>query len=121
MANNDIERVIGEYMRECIDENDDALKERAVAAGKAAAKALKKESRKRSGKYARGWKYATKCDETGVEVTVHNSDYQLTHLLENDHAVKNQTGTVYGTAKGDKVISRVAERVGRSFAAGGGA
>ena len=50
MANNDIERVIGEYMRECIDENDDALKERAVAAGKAAAKARKNVSRNRAGK-----------------------------------------------------------------------
>ena len=55
---------------------------------------------------------------TGVEVTVHDTQYQLTHLLENDHAIKNQTGRTFGTAKGDKVISRIADRIGRQFSGG---
>lgn len=118
---NDIERAINEFMRECMDENEEVLQERCADAGKQAVRALRQESRKRSGKYAKGWKSTVESGATGVEVTVHNSRYQLTHLLENDHEIKNQTGRSYGTAKGDNVISRVAERVGRQFAAGGDA
>lgn len=117
----DFGRLVDGYVRECIDENDEVLQQRCAEAGKAAAKRLKQESRKRSGAYAKGWKSSVQADETGVEVTVHNTRHQLTHLLENDHEVKNQTGKSYGKAKGDRVISKVAERVGREFEAGGGA
>lgn len=118
---NDISRTINEFMRECIDENEEVLQERAQTAAKTAVKELKRDSRKRSGKYAKGWKSTVESGATGIEATVHNSQYQLTHLLENDHDIKNQTGRSYGTAKGDKVISRIAERVGQQFAAGGDA
>jgi hypothetical protein len=107
-------------MRECIDENEEVLEQRAIDAGKDAVKELKKESRKRTGQYAKGWKSSVDSGEAGVEVTVHNKQYQLTHLLENDHAIKNQTGKTYGTAHGDKIISSVAERIGEQFANGGG-
>lgn len=119
-TSNDIERTINAYMRECIDDNKEVLEQRAIDAGKDAVKELKKESRKRSGQYAKGWKSSVDSGEAGVEVTVHNKQYQLTHLLENDHAIKNQTGKTYGTAHGDKVISSVAERIGEQFANGGG-
>lgn len=117
-TSNDIERTINAYMRECIDDNKEVLEQRAIDASKDAVKELKKESRKRSGQYAKGWKSSVDSGEAGVEVTVHNKQYQLTHLLENDHAIKNQTGKAYGTAHGDKVISSVAERIGEQFANG---
>lgn len=117
-SGNDIERSINEFMRECVDENEEVLQQRAQDAGKQAVKALKHESRKRTGKYAKGWKSTAQRGATGVEVTVHNAQYQLTHLLENDHAIKNQTGRTFGTAKGDKVISRIADRIGRQFSGG---
>lgn len=118
-SGNDIERSINTFMRECVDENEEVLQQRAQDAGKQAVKALKHESRKRTGKYAKGWKSTAQRGATGVEVTVHNTQYQLTHLLENDHDVKNQPGgRSLGTAKGDKVISRIADRIGRQFSGG---
>lgn len=116
-----LEREIMAAMRECIDENEDVLRERAAAAGKMAVRQLKRETRNRSGKTAKGWTCAVESGETGVEVTVHNRAYQLTHLLERDHEIKNQTGKTYGIAPGDGVIAKVAERVGAEFAAGGDA
>lgn len=119
---NDISRTISEFMRECIDENEEALLERSKSAAKSAVKALRQESRKRSGAYAKDWASKVESGETGVEATVYNrKHYQLTHLLENPHKVKNQTGRTYGRTKGDKVISQIADRVGREFSAGGDA
>lgn len=120
-ASNDIERTINAYMRECIDENEEVLLQRATDAGNEAVKQLKQRTRKRSGKTARGWTSTAEKDETGVEVTVHNKAYQLTHLLERDHKISNQTGKTYGTAPGDGVIADVAESVGAKFATGGDA
>lgn len=110
-------------MQDCIGENEEILQERAEAAGKEAVRELRAQSRKDSGDYAKGWtcKVEPATRDSGVEVTVHNRVYQLTQLLENDHKIKNQTGRTFGTAKGDKLISEVAERVGRKFAAGGDA
>lgn len=120
-SGNDIERTVNAFMRECVDENEEVLQQRAQDAGKQAVKALKHESRKRTGKYAKGWKSTAQRGATGVEVTVHDTQYQLTHLLEKGHKVKNQTGKTYGVAPGDGVIAAVAEEVGREFAAGGDA
>ncbi|WP_217952639.1 hypothetical protein [Adlercreutzia caecimuris] len=117
-SGNDIERTVNAFMRECVDANEEVLQQRAQDAGKQAVKALKHESRKRTGKYAKGWKSTAQRGATGVEVTVHDTQYQLTRLLENDHAIKNQTGRTFGTAKGDKVISRIADRIGRQFSGG---
>ena len=83
-VSNDIEREIAAAMRDCIGENEAVLEQRAADAGKEAVKRLKAESRKRSGKYAKGWTSTVDHAslEQGVEVTVHNKQYQLTHLLE---------------------------------------
>ena len=52
-------------MRECVDENEEVLQQRAQDAGKQAVKALKHESRKRTGKYAKGWKSTAQRGATG--------------------------------------------------------
>ena len=120
-VSNDIERDIAAYMRGCIDENEDVLRKRSADAGKRAVAALKQESSKRSGDYAKGWTYKVETSEIGTECIVHNRVYQLTHLLENDHKITNQTRRNYGMALGDKAIANVAERVAREFSAGGDA
>lgn len=118
---NDFGQLVEGYMRECIDENEGVLKQRAADAGKSSVQQLKQESRKRTGKTAKGWTSTVEADETGVEVTVHDRAYHLTHLLEKGHKIKNQTGKTYGVAPGDGVIEAVAEEVGREFMAGGDA
>ena len=115
---NDIEKAISSCVRECIDENDSVLAERSRAAGRQAVKMLKQESRSRTGQYKKGWKADVAVGDTGVECTVHNRIYQLTHLLESGHRSTNQTGEDYGFVAGDGVIAMVAERVGNDFIGG---
>ena len=63
-------------------------------------------SGKNAGRYARGW--TVKKNRDG-DVIVHNkTDYQLTHLLENGHVIRNKKGT-YGRTRGIKHIAPVEE------------
>ena len=68
----------------------DALKEECLDVAKTTVNTLKSTSPRRTGKYARGWKQTTTYERRDdIRVTVHNSRYQLTHLLENGHALVN--------------------------------
>ena len=70
---------------------------------------LKNTSPKKSGKYARSWTTKRERGRDGlVTVTVHNKQYQLTHLLENGHIVRNKKGE-YGRTRGIKHIAPVEE------------
>lgn len=68
------------------------LSEETLRVGKDCAKKLRKISPKRHGKnggrYAKGWRVKKDAESPyTVSVVVHNeTDYQLTHLLENGHA-----------------------------------
>lgn len=67
---------------------------------------LKNTSPRKTGSYASGW--GTK-REGEMDVIVHNrTDYQLTHLLENGHVIRNKKGT-YGRTHGIKHIAPVEE------------
>lgn len=52
----------------------------------------------RSGKYRRGWRVTYDESRYGIEATVHNKVYQLTHLLESGHAK-----FLWGRATGEEV------------------
>ena len=71
---------------------------------------LKDTSPKKTGGYAKGWATKKERSNDGIyTVTVHNkTDYQLTHLLENGHVVRNKKG-VYGRTNGTKHIAPVEE------------
>lgn len=47
------------------------------------------------GKYKRGWTYSVDKSKGKIQVTVHNRQYQLVHLLEKGHLLKDGTGRVY--------------------------
>ena len=67
---------------------------------------LKNTSPVKSGSYARGWGTKKQGD---MDVVVHNrTDYQLTHLLENGHVIRNKKDT-YGRTHGIKHIAPVEE------------
>ena len=67
---------------------------------------LKNTSPVKSGSYAKGWGVKRMGD---MDVVVHNrTDYQLTHLLENGHVIRNKKGT-YGRTHGIKHIKPVEE------------
>ena len=90
-------------MKELLDEFDrevkETVKEAAQETAKECVQKLKATSPKRKGrgkgKYARSW--TQKKDGNGY--VVYNKEYQLTHLLENGHAVANQYGD-YGHPNG---------------------
>lgn len=50
----------------------------------------------RKSKYRRGWTTSVKRSRGNVQITVHNKQYQLVHLLERGHCLKDGTGRVYG-------------------------
>ena len=77
---------------------------------KEAVQKLKNTSPKKSGSYAKGWAIKRTRTGTGIpDVTIHNkTDYQLTHLLENGHIVRNKYGE-YGRYNGVKHIEPVEE------------
>lgn len=92
----------------------DSINEEVRNAGKDAIEKVSKEvvqklrntSPKKTGDYAKGW--GTK-KLNSFTVVVHNkTDWQLTHLLENGHVVKNKKGT-YGRVSPKKHIAPVEE------------
>lgn len=100
----------------CYEVEDEAVE----AAGEAGAKAvrlIRDRSRHRTGKYAKNWVAEAEASEMGIEVTVHNKKmYQLTHLLEKGHVIKNRAGgPELGRVAGDGIIAGVADEVGSEF------
>lgn len=90
--------------------NEEALKE----TGKEVAKILMNTSPrqaggKRAGRYAKGWRY--KWDYDGI-VVYNATDWQLTHLLEDGHAVVNRYGATGARTKAIKHILPASERGG---------
>lgn len=71
---------------------------------------LKNTSPRRTGKYAKGWKVKTIRGKNFINSTIHNStNWQLTHLLEKPHVIRNKSGT-YGISKPQVHIFPVEQR-----------
>lgn len=88
-------KILDEYSQEVQDVTNSAIKR----VSRETVNRLKSSSPKKSGSYAKGWAVKD-LNRHGniVNVVVHNrTDYQLTHLLENGHVIRNKKGT-YGRA-----------------------
>lgn len=111
-----MDKSISAQMHELLTEYNEDVQEAVDKSAKEAADVsmnqLKSTSPKRPkhGEYARSW--SIKKQETGIgvsEYVVHNKrHYQLTHLLENGHVVRNKKGT-YGRTRPIKHIDPAAE------------
>lgn len=114
----DIAGAIADACEECAEDNAEMLAKRVEAAGKEAADELKKTSRKKSGKYAKGWRMKLVKNNDGLggaEATVYQFEKpHLTHLLENGHATRNG-----GRVAGDGKIAEAYEHAARSLKGGG--
>lgn len=118
----DLAEIIVNDMQDVIDDDVEAMEGNARAAGRKAVRLLRERSRKRvhhGGSYAKAWTSDVETDETGTICTVHNRQYQLTHLLEKGHAIANQSGRYPGHVAGDHVIWGVYNEVAAEFAKGG--
>lgn len=97
-------------MKELMDQVDKDVKNSAKRnidrVSKESVQKLKNTSPVKTGSYAKGWGTKKVGD---MDVIVHNrTDYQLTHLLENGHVIRNKKGT-YGRTHGIKHIAPVEE------------
>lgn len=97
--------ILDDYSKDVKEATNDAIEK----TSKESVRKLKDTSPKKSGEYAKGWKIKKERGRDGIAtVTVHNKIYQLTHLLENGHVVRNAKGT-YGRTSGIKHIAPVEE------------
>lgn len=97
-----MKELLDEVNKEARDAGANAIKK----ISKESVQKLRNTSPKKSGDYAKGW---TTKKVSDMEVVVHNkTDYQLTHLLENGHVIKNKKGT-YGRTRPIKHIAPVEE------------
>lgn len=94
-------------MADLLDEYSEKVQKVVDKAGEQTAKdcaaKLRNTSPKRTGKYAKSW---TSKKEGGGYVVYNKKHYQLTHLLENGHVIRNKYGT-YGRAPAIKHIEPV--------------
>ena len=93
-------------LKEYGDEVHETINELVPDAADIAVKMIRRDSKKRTGAYAKGWsKKMIRAWGFGVSYSVYNrTKYRVAHLLENPHVIKNKKGT-YGTTAGDGVIA----------------
>lgn len=102
----DIISILDEYSEDI----QEAIVQETERVAKMGANKLKTTSPKRTGKYAKGWKVKTKRGKNFISSTIHNStNWQLTHLLEKPHVIRNKSGT-YGISKPKVHIYPVEQR-----------
>ena len=101
-----MDKILDSYSREVQEATNKAID----SVAKESASRLRNTSPRKTGDYAKGWKVKKKRGRNGLQtVTVHNkTNYQLTHLLENGHVVRNKKGT-YGRTRPIKHIAPVEE------------
>lgn len=95
-----MEELLNDYVEEVQQVLDESIEE---VSQKAVEKLRSSSPVGATGRYAKGWD--VKKDGTG-RVVYNKTDYQLTHLLENGHAIVNQYGK-YGRVEGVKHIKPV--------------
>lgn len=103
-------------MKEILDEFSDKVNEvldrSANMTADESVEKLQNTSPRKSGGYAQGWRVKK---EGKGDVIVHNAThYQLTHLLENGHVIRNKKGT-YGRAPAHKHIRPVETWANKEF------
>lgn len=102
-----MEAIIEEYT----DKVNEVLKRATEQVSTDTVERLQSKSPRKSGEYAAGW---TKKTTAKNEVVVYNTHYQLTHLLENGHVIRNKKGT-YGRTSGKKHIKPAENWANREF------
>ncbi|MCM1052452.1 MAG: HK97 gp10 family phage protein [Ruminococcus sp.] len=88
----DINEILSDYSHD-IQEAITEEAERIAKEGQSKLKSTSPKNKKNTshkGRYAKGWRVKTEKGEGYVNCTIHNAtDWQLTHLLENEHLTRN--------------------------------
>lgn len=87
--------ILNEYSRDI----QESITNAAIRIAEEGKNELKATSPKKTGDYRKGWRVDKKNGHGFVHTTIYNAtDWQLTHLLEKPHVIKNKYGT-WGTSK----------------------
>lgn len=102
-----LDSAIMDALKEYSQDVNEGIKEDCKAVAKGTVKMLKQTSPRLTGSYQKGWSQQTSFENSqDIRVTVYNrTDYQLTHLLEYGHVIKNGTGRVYGSVAAEPHIA----------------
>lgn len=108
----ELEAAIQKMLKDYDKDVQEVVRKTIPQAARAGAKQLRSSSPKESGKYAGGWASKVEQGRTGVTATIYgkHGTYQLAHLLEHGHAVRNG-GRASGNAKAIVHIAPVEEWV----------
>lgn len=91
----DIKDILNEYSNDI----QEGITEAAYKVAENGKNKLKVTSPKKTGDYRKGWRVNKRGGKGFVHATIYNgTDWQLTHLLEKPHAIRNQYGS-WGTSK----------------------
>lgn len=91
----ELNKIMKQYEKEVEDLSSDVFQ----SVAKGTVQELKNTSPKLTGDYAKGWAVKQEKGVGKMNFIVHNrTDYQLTHLLENGHVIRNKKGTYGRTA-----------------------
>ena len=109
----EVTKILKSWSTEVLEETNEAVKDVATEARDE----LKVEGKfeNRSGKYRKGWKVTFTELRYGLEATVHNKVYQLTHLLESGHAKWLWGRDTGGTVQAFPHIEKVNEEAQRKL------
>lgn len=108
MLNESLAIQLNKILDEYADKLDDTIEKEITDVAKETAKDLKSSSPKRTGAYARDWAVKKTKSKYG-KIVYNRKHYQLTHLLNNGHVVRNKYGT-YGRVNGDNHIGEAEQR-----------
>lgn len=108
-----VTNILKDWSADVLEETNEAVKEVATEARDE----LKVEGNfeNRSGKYRKGWRVTFTELRYGLETTVHNKVYQLTHLLESGHAKWLWGRDTGGTVQAFPHIEKVNEEAQRKL------
>ena len=84
-------KAINDYLELYVEDIGEAVEETSNNIGKEARDELRLTSPKKTGRYAKGWTVKKdRKNKNYYTIKIHNkTDYQLTHLLEFSHAIRN--------------------------------
>ena len=107
----DINDILNEYSSDI----QEGIKETAFKVAENGKNKLKVTSPKKTGSYRKGWRVNKRSGNGYVHATIYNAtDWQLTHLLEKPHVIRNQYGT-WGTSKPQVHIQPVEQECIEAF------
>lgn len=93
---------ISEILNEYSNDIQEGITRSAIEVAEEGKNKLKATSPKKTGDYRKGWKVEKRKGKGFIHTTIYNAtDWQLTHLLEKPHAIRNQYGE-WGTYNPNK-------------------